>query len=208
MEILAHRGYWNESVDKNSFIALERALANGMGFESDLRDYMGELVISHDVANGISVKAKEVFQLLAKKEDKFCFAINVKSDGLKDLLRAQVERCKISNYFCFDMSVPQMVEYQEAGLTYFTRQSEVEQHPVMYENSAGVWIDAFWDDNWITGKLISEHLQNGKRVCIVSPEFHGREHLEFWRKLRVVAGSAQGIMLCTDLPDKAREFFN
>ena len=45
MRILAHRGYWNSSIGKNSPEALKTALAKGYGFESDVRDYMGKLVI-------------------------------------------------------------------------------------------------------------------------------------------------------------------
>jgi len=54
MRILAHRGYWNSSIGKNSPEALKTALAKGYGFESDVRDYMGKLVISHNMAGASS----------------------------------------------------------------------------------------------------------------------------------------------------------
>ena len=80
----------------------------------------------------------------------------------------------INNYFTFDMSVPQMIEYSEMNIRFFTRQSEYEKNPVMYDQAAGVWIDAFFDDSWITEKLLQDHLTNGKKVCIVSPDLHKR----------------------------------
>lgn len=43
MKIIAHRGYWIDSSEKNSSNALRKALEQGYGFESDLRDYCGDL---------------------------------------------------------------------------------------------------------------------------------------------------------------------
>ena len=48
MIILAHRGVWQNPVEKNSAAALRRALENGFGVETDIRDLDGQLVISHD----------------------------------------------------------------------------------------------------------------------------------------------------------------
>ena len=49
MKILAHRGCWNTEIKSNSPQAIRSALERGFGFESDLRDYSGKLVISHDM---------------------------------------------------------------------------------------------------------------------------------------------------------------
>ena len=172
MEILAHRGYWNSNIANNSEEALFGALKNGYGFESDIRDYMGRMVISHNIADSSSPDAESVFAELARYGDKYCFAINIKADGLKALLMELLGKYGINNYFTFDMSVPQMIEYSEMNIRFFTRQSEYEKNPVMYDQAAGVWIDAFFDDSWITEKLLQDHLTNGKKVCIVSPDLH------------------------------------
>ena len=179
MQILAHRGYWKEQEERNSPTALHRALESGFGFESDIRDYKGELVISHNIADESCQKAEEVFCWLAEHEDRYCFAINIKADGLTNLLAGLLEKYHITNYFTFDMSVPQMVEYADMGLTYFTRQSEVEPDPIMYDKAAGVWIDGFWGTDWITEALLQRHIAAGKRICLVSPELHDREYRPF-----------------------------
>ena len=91
MKILAHRGLWNSPEEKNSFAALTRAVEHGFGFESDVRDYRGRLVISHDIADENSPALEDVLKLLAATGDKFCFAINIKSDGLAHALKSSLE---------------------------------------------------------------------------------------------------------------------
>ena len=208
MKIVAHRGYWNTEIERNSLLALQTALKKGYGFESDVRDYEGKLVISHNIADASSTEAEEIFRCLAENKDRYCFAINVKADGLKDLLLEYITRYRITNYFLFDMSVPQMIEFDELRLRYFTRQSEVEPVPCMYDRAAGVWIDGFWGTSWITEELLKEHIENGKEVCIVSPDLHGREdYRNFWEQLKNYRIDFSKVMLCTDHPDEARAFF-
>lgn len=208
MKILAHRGYWNDKIVRNSPKALRIALEKGYGFESDVRDYKEKLVISHNIADSSSQEAEEVFRWLEEFGDKYCFAINIKADGLKDILAFYLEKYNITNYFVFDMSVPQMVEFREMGLRFFTRQSEVETIPVMYDDAAGVWIDGFWSVDWITEELLNAHIQNNKHVCLVSPDLHGKaNYREFWDKLKKFKLDFDKVILCTDHPDEAKEFF-
>lgn len=207
MKILAHRGFWNENVRSNSPQALRSALEHGFGFESDLRDYCGELVISHNIADALCQKAEEIFQWLREFNDEYCFAINIKADGMKELLIKGLEHHQIKNYFTFDMSVPQMVEFFQQGIVYFTRQSEIEPAPIMYQNAAGVWIDSFYDDGWITAELLGQHIACGKTVCIVSPDLHKRPHLDFWMRLLRFDVNFDKVMLCTDSPLEAADVF-
>lgn len=206
MKILAHRGFWNEQYTKNSLEAIRYALDCRYGFESDIRDYDCKLVISHDIATTANVDAEKVFLELAKHGDKYCFAINIKSDGLKDTLFEQLSAYKIKNYFAFDMSVPQMVEYIEKGITVFTRQSEYEKEPVLYSEAKGVWVDGFNCNDWITEELLRDHIEKGKEVCVVSPELHGRKYHDFWEKLLGMKIDFSKVLLCTDKPDEAKDF--
>lgn len=207
MRILAHRGYHENGTERNSPAALRKALEQGFGFESDIRDYRGELVISHNIADAKAQKAEEVFGWLREFKDQYCFAINVKADGLKELLTLFLKKYQIANYFAFDMSVPQMLEYSEAGIRFFTRESEYEREPALYEKADGVWMDAFADDGWITEELIKKHIASHKKVCIVSPDLHRRQHEAFWERLHSFDLGSPDIMLCTDYPGRAKQFF-
>ena len=112
MKILSHRGLWNTPEERNTYTALKRSLDHGFGFESDIRDCNGQLVISHDPAREENLETAEtVFKLLQKYENQYCFAINIKSDGIGKIIAESLKESHLYNYFCFDMSVPQMIEY-------------------------------------------------------------------------------------------------
>ncbi|MDF2870897.1 MAG: hypothetical protein K0R05_2472 [Anaerocolumna sp.] len=207
MKILSHRGYWNDKIGKNSFEAFKQSIARGYGFESDIRDFSEELVISHNPASSDCLKVVDIFQLLKEYEDSYTFAINVKADGLNKQLKELLKGFNLNNYFTFDMSFPQMLEYSNDGIIYYTRQSEFEIQPLLYEQASGVWIDAFYDEKWITEDLIKKHISSKKKVCIVSPELHNRQYNDFWNKIKMFDIDSDEILLCTDVPDKARIFF-
>lgn len=207
MEILAHRGAWNAPSEKNTMAAFMNAVRNGWGFESDIRDYRGKLVISHNIADEDSVPAEDVFRLLSEESFSACFAINIKADGLKEPLKKLLDLYGITNYFCFDMSVPQLFEYQEAGILCFTRQSEFEEKPVLLDKATGIWLDSFTDDCWLTEERVNYYIQRGKRVVLVSSELHGRNPELLWERVNNWTIDFSKISLCTDRPQKAMEFF-
>ena len=105
------------------------------------------------------------------------------------------------------MSVPDMLQQIKFGVPVFTRMSEYEREPSCYSDAAGVWLDGFktiWYDFTVLRKL----LKDGKRVCLVSPELHGRKEEELWDMLRANKTEASDkLLLCTDLPEKAQAFF-
>jgi len=208
MQIISHRGYWKKVDEKNTAIAFERSFALGFGTETDFRDRAGELVIAHDLPTAQSGTAEDFFRLLARHDPSLPLAINIKADGLQSLLKQALRRHGVENYFLFDMSVPDALYSLKVGLRVFTRHSDVERHPAFYEQAAGVWIDALFRDDWMAPTTVSDHLQAGKHVCLVSPELHKRPHLAFWNKLRATpAFSDPHLTLCTDLPEDAKRFF-
>ena len=210
MRIIAHRGFWKTLKEKNSMKSILDAIKHGYGFETDLRDYKEKLVVSHNIADASSPEAESVFAALKDKQGQgIVFAINIKSDGLIELIKEQIVKYGIKDYFVFDMSIPQTLEYKDANITYFTRQSEYENTPVLYNEASGVWVDGFQSTDWITEELIQKHIDNGKKVCIVSPELHQKDNYkEFWSKLRKMNIDFGSLYLCTDYPDEAEVFFN
>jgi glycerophosphoryl diester phosphodiesterase len=208
MQILSHRGYWTQASERNTEAAFERSFERGFGTETDVRDWDGRLVISHDPPTGQPLLLEAFFEQYRRFDGEAPLALNIKADGLCKRLQSALAEYGIRNYFVFDMSVPDALQYARRGLPFFTRQSEYEVQPSLYEDAAGVWMDCF-EREWMDAAQIERHTRAGKRVCLVSPELHGRPHLPFWRSL--VAWEmhrADRLMICTDHPEAAKEYFD
>ena len=207
MKIISHRGYWKEEKEKNSSKAFERSFSLNFGTETDIRDFDGNLVISHDVAEKSCIRLTDFLNIYNSQNCKLPLALNIKSDGLQKMLLKLLKSHLIHNYFVFDMSIPDTIMYLKEGMTVFIRQSEYESGTSFYERASGIWLDSF-EDLWYSEELVKKHLDNGKKVAIVSSELHNREYLKHWTYLNswsIITND--NLILCTDLPEKAIKFF-
>lgn len=208
MEIISHRGYWKSSDEKNTNVAFDRSFIGQFGTETDIRDFNGDLVISHDIADSNSISVEEFLKCYNKHNCSGTLALNVKADGLQEKVKKQLEAYEIKNYFFFDMSIPDTIGYMNANLNFFSRQSEYEPIPPFYEKCNGIWLDAFIDI-WFDETLITKHITNGKTVALVSPELHKRDQISFWKMLKdAELHLKENIILCTDFPEHATKFFD
>lgn len=209
MKILAHRGYWKKEQEKNTIDALTTAFEHGFGIETDIRDYKGELVVSHNIGEASSPKLKDLFEMYHTSKCSEWMALNIKADGLQPLLQEMLEEFRIQNYFLFDMSIPEMVVNKHQNLQFYTRQSDIENECVLYDDAIGVWLDSFYMEDWLSTEIILSHLKNRKSICIISPEIHGFDQCAMWKMIKVNGFSKNdSVMLCTDLADLAKEFFD
>lgn len=208
MIILSHRGYWKESHEKNLSIAFERSFFLGFGTETDIRDYKGELVISHDIADEKCISVKEMFEIYNKYDNDLPLALNIKADGLQVKLKELLEEYNLNNYFVFDMSVPDGLQYLKQNIKSFTRESEYEKAPSFYDEACGIWLDEF-QGHWITKEVVEKHIKNNKQICIVSPDLHKREYKKEWQHYKEIEKELgiDNLMICTDYPEEAKEFF-
>ena len=210
MKILAHRGWWNTPGEQNKIIALKRALEAGYGLETDIRYSNSELVISHDHPKNSDdnlVTFDDLLNLIEVTKSNSYIALNIKEDGLAPMLRDALADRHFTNYFCFDMSVPDTRSYIDNDLFFKVRLSEVEIYPPPWlEESVGVWLDSFYGE-WFDSALLSELFAKAKQVSIVSPELHSRDHNILWEQLRGCDLPTDLMALCTDFPDSAKSFF-
>lgn len=208
MKLIAHRGHWLQPSEKNSVDAFERALAAGHGIETDLRDAHGAVVIAHDMPRGGELTLDAFLALCARHPQRGPLALNIKADGLQAAVREALARHAIAGAFVFDMALPDALGYLAQSIPAYTRSSEYETAPSFLERAAGVWLDAFHGE-WYGMDLVAGWLEQGKEVCIVSPELHRRPHLALWQQLRAARLHLRpGLRLCTDFPDDAKEFFH
>ena len=207
MKVVAHRGSWLTSAEKNSATALERAFKSSFGVETDVRDYCGELVISHDIPQAGALPFRKFLSIYRQYPSAGPLAINIKADGLQSRVKADLAGQSVTDYFVFDMSVPDTLGYVRDGIRFFTRISELEMKPALYEDADGVWLDMFFSE-WVDLQTMSRILADGKDLCIVSPELHGRDYQAFWQALKASGiPDNPGCMICTDEPDEAARYF-
>ena len=215
MQILAHRGWWLQPGEKNSKAAFERALAAGYGIETDVRDCDGELVISHDMPRRAAAQPPQTLpaflDLYASFPGRPTLALNVKADGLHEPMHAALATRRITSYFVFDMSVPDTLGWLRRGMSVFTRRSEFETGSSLDAQAQGFWLDAF-ETPYVPSADVAAAVRAGKQAAVVSPELHGKPHLQAWAEWRGVlasltAGQQGNVLLCTDFPGHAERYF-
>ena len=211
VDLIAHRGLWIQPHEKNSVAAFEAALNEGFGIETDVRDLGSKLVISHDIPNAQCQTLESFLDLYQRSDAGTTLAINIKSDGLAHELQSWLHKFSVTNYFVFDMSVPDSLHYAKLGMPLFARRSEYEPESKQLELAQGIWLDGFHGE-WFNAKDWANYLSLGKSVSIVSPELHKRPHQQFWNDLHKWLTTNQAsishktrLMLCTDFPQQFRE---
>ncbi|WP_180902308.1 PI-PLC domain-containing protein [Martelella soudanensis] len=206
MEILSHRGLWESAAEKNAMTAFARSFDLGFGTETDLRDHNGEIVIAHDMPMGNEPRLSDVLEIMAGRN--LMLALNIKADGLSGKVKEILAAHGHTNYFVFDMSLPDLVRQVADGLTVFTGLSDLQPNAPLIDQCDGVWLDCFRSD-WFGPGLIDDLIGRGKRVCVVSSDLHRRDAGLQWSIIK----SAQCIdssrlYLCTDTPQAARAYFS
>ena len=111
MNILAHRGLWNVISEKNSLKSLRLSLNENFGIETDLRDFNGSLVVSHDpvVKRDNILLFEDLLKVYKESRSKETLALNIKTDGIISEAEFLLNKFKIKNYFFFDMSIPELI---------------------------------------------------------------------------------------------------
>jgi hypothetical protein len=206
-QIFAHRGLWSWSSLKNSREALTTALRHGYGLETDIRDQCGELVISHDPPTNGAWPLRELLEEYNKIGATGTLAFNIKADGLAAELHRLVQAYQIDRYFVFDMSIPDMLQYDQLNIPFFSRRSEFESQIVAVDRCTGIWLDAFESD-WYDAETIVGLLELNKYVAVVSPEIHGRDPRPVWELLRGIVRPRSPIHCCTDRPDEFQKWMS
>lgn len=209
--VLAHRGLFLSESDKNSPEALRRALDEGFGIETDLRDLDGRVVISHDPPLGSPLPStfKWLLEQIVSSPSAGRIGLNIKSDGLSEMIESEVKAMGIDvdQFFVFDMSVPDGLSYLKGVLPVYSRISDYEPTPVYSGKIQGVWVDNF-SGSFQQVKHAKVLTEQGIRVAVVSSELHRRNHESLWDEIVETGLHLSPLFeLCTDLPMEAANRF-
>lgn len=210
-KILAHRGCWTCANEQNTSSALHKALSNGFGLETDLRDYNGELIISHDPPRSSNnMRCIDLFHMVYVNKFRGRLALNIKSDGLHGFVgEIQKKFTSVSSQsFVFDMSVPDMLGYDRRGIQFYSRISDIEPSIPLQGKAEGIWVDNFGGDFDQVGTAAAL-IERGLMVALVSPELHGRDYLPVWIEVKKAGLHLHDAFeICTDHPFDALNFFS
>lgn len=215
--ILAHRGLWDEGgiYKKNSEKSLKKALDLGFGLETDVKNESGIICISHDIITSESknnlYKFENLLDYYHKKNFNSFLAINIKEDGLGKKLKKLFDKYKITNYFIFDMSIPELINIKKNLSNFYARNSEYEESYLLKSlNPKGIWLDSF-NENYELFENMIKLMEHWENIAVVSPELHKRDYLKFWDRIfeqirnKNNKFSLEKFMICTDYPLK---FYN
>jgi hypothetical protein len=168
------------------------------GVEIDLRSDQNGIYLSHDPF----IKG-ENFEEWLVNYDHHLLVLNVKEDGLEEIILELLRKYSIDNYFFLDQPFPTQYKCSRNQIKLAYRFSDFEQPSInnIFDNM-WIWVDSFsgtWDHLEAAAKLAKS---NQMEICIVSPELQGRsdssEILEIVRlikKIGIVRAS-----VCTKTP--------
>ena len=207
--IICHRGFWNNLSDQNSLNSFYKAFKNNFGIETDIRDCNGKILISHDMPTGKEIELYNLLNLYVSNQTKVSLLLNIKSDGLHNKLLEIMKEFPRIDFFCFDMSVPDMKIYANSKIPFLTRLSDYEKDLCFIDEAKGIWLDAFNND-WYNKRTINKLIKMDKLVFIVSSECHNRPYKKCWQRLKKMnlPWSSKKIFLCTDFPKEAHKYFS
>ena len=119
-----------------------KQLPKNFGAEIDIRSQFNELILHHDPFN----KGQLLKNWLEHYDHKFLI-LNVKEEGLEEMIINLLEKFNISNYFFLDQSFPFLMKYSRKKNKHLaTRLSDYEniKNIVSLKNKVQwVWIDYF-----------------------------------------------------------------
>lgn len=188
MMIIAHR--------RNTLSELEATPAE-YGVEVDIRSRGGRLIVHHDpFVDGVDLE-----EWLARYRHA-TLILNLKESGIETRVRQAVLRRGIEDFFFLDLSLPDLVTLAASGERRIAVRFS-EHEPVQGALALAGKVDWVWVDRFTKMPLTPESyrlLSGHFRLCVVSPELHGRDVSEI-RADRELLASYRVAAVCTKRPD-------
>lgn len=168
------------------------------GIEIDIRDYDGELRLTHNPFTS----GERLEDFLQHYSHKFII-FNVKAAGLESRILDLAKKYNINDFFLLDVENPSLVNLSRQGMSKIAvRFSDFEDINFAL-GFAGkidwVWVDCF--EKIPLDKEVCEKLSKHFKLCLVSPEM--QRHPENWiEKFRQDFKDMPIDAVCTDLPER------
>jgi hypothetical protein len=140
------------------------------GVEIDLRLSHGDLVLAHD-----PYSPGEKFSDWIQDFDHSLLILNVKEEGLEEVILREMGAKSLDRYFFLDQGLPSVIKSITLKHSVAARISEFEKLTWTSEFAPSwIWIDCF-SGNWdFLDQEIEQISKLSLRTCLVSPELQGR----------------------------------
>jgi hypothetical protein len=144
------------------------------GIEMDIHAFGNRLVVHHDPF----VDAVD-FEIWLNYFKHAFLILNIKEEGIEKNVREIVLKKGIKNFFMLDLSFPALIKMVRSGEPRVAiRVSSYEPVETAF-SLAGlaewIWLDLFEDELPLNFSQIQALRELNYKICIVSPELHGRE---------------------------------
>ena len=198
MKIIKHRVNATDLLSK-----VPRAL----GVEIDVRYHNSEIVLDHDPFH--SDKCEIFSDYLNIYNCEGPLIVNLKSEGIEETCINIIKKFKIKDWFFLDMSLPFLVKISnnldkygilKENLAVRFSDKEPIELALNFENHVGwVWVDTF-KTNPLNHETYEILKNAGFRICLVSPELHGRD-IDVTKDYRKEMTHFKIDAVCTKLPN-------
>jgi len=187
---IAHRILNLEALDK---------VPLSWGIEFDVHAFGKNLVVAHEpFIDGILFS-----DFISQTKGRF-LAVNVKEEGIEEILISELKNKNISNFFLFDVTTPQVFRLGEKHSKVLAiRYSQLEKIDLLESRKFAkyLWLDTFNGAFWLDKKLIREIKNLGFNICFVSPELHrpplGNKNIFYQNLLKHENMFDEGDSICT-----------
>lgn len=151
-------------------IEMLKSTPKNYGVELDLRDYNNQISITHN-----PLTEGDNFEEYMKHYEHELIILNVKCEGVEDLVEPIIKKHQIKNYFYLDVSFPALIKLYRRGekniAVRFSEYEPIENCLALKGMVNWVWVDCF---NKMPLDLKSyEALKKHFKLCLVSPELQG-----------------------------------
>ncbi len=144
-------------------------LNKNFGVEIDIRSFNKKLILNHEPFK----KSVLLNEYLEKFNHKFLI-LNVKEEGIENLILNYLKKFKIKNYFLLDVTVPKIFEFvkkkKKSNLCLrISKFENLSNLNFFYKKINWVWVDTF--DNKIPLNFNDlKYYSKRFKLCLVSPE--------------------------------------
>jgi hypothetical protein len=171
-----------------------------LGVEMDVRTRGDRVVVTHDPFTD----GPDLDDWLDAYRHRLLI-VNTKEEGLETLILGKLAARGIHDFFFLDQSFPFLMRTIRGGEARVSVRVSEYEHPgtalALAGRASWVWLDGFHGFP-VTADVVAKLRAAGLRLCLVSPELHGRDVAEIasYRAAAEAAG-ALGDAVCTRMWD-------